>query len=80
MAIDILTKNDARKYVERLRGLVLGAKNFVLDDETAAAAAQLGVSHPELLLSFMKNARTPFEKIFLEWPLKAHLYAIDARV
>lgn len=58
---------DRSKVGTWARDAVLGARRFYLDDEVTAAAATLGVQHPDLLLQMLPRARSPFPRIWLEW-------------
>lgn len=66
--------------VANLRADVLRAKRYVLDDDVTAAAVDLGMQHPDILLAVLKNAFTPFEQIWIEWNPAAQMRAAKQNV
>lgn len=59
----------AAKLKEKLRS----SRRFFVDDEVTRAAVRLGLHHPNILLEMLHRARTPFEKVWLEWPVAAQV-------
>jgi len=57
-------KRVAMRYRERLRS----ARRFLLDHETASALATLALQHPDVLVAMVARARSPFDRIWIEWP------------
>lgn len=60
---------ERRRINGRYRDLMRNAKRFYLDEEATRAAAIMGYQHPDVLVAFLSRARTPFEKVWFEWPL-----------
>lgn len=60
---------DRRWMARKLKELLARSRRYVLDPDATFAAAKLGVTHPELLLSMLKRARTPYGLIWIEYPL-----------
>lgn len=64
-----------RRSVASLRADILRSKRYVLDDDVTAAAVDLGMQHPDILLAVLKNAFTPFDQIWIEWNPTAQMQA-----
>lgn len=64
-----------RKMADHLRGEILRAKRYILDDDVTSAAVDLGMQHPEIVLAVLKNAMAPFDSMWIEWNPQAQLEA-----
>jgi hypothetical protein len=64
-----------RKMAQALRGEILRAKRYILDDDVTEAAVDLGMQHPEILLAVLKNAMAPFDSMWIEWSPQAQMNA-----
>lgn len=62
-----------RALAVQVRAMLRSSRRFYIDEEVVRAASRLGVQHPKVLYEMLNRARTPFEKIWLEWPLDAQL-------
>jgi hypothetical protein len=70
--------SQQRKVAETLRRDILTSKRYILDDDVTAAAVDLGMQHPEILLAVLKNAMAPFDNMWIEWsPVAQHRASMD---
>jgi len=60
---------ERRRIAARYKDLMRSARRYYLDDDVTRAATTLGYQHPDILAGMLFRARTPFERIWVEWPL-----------
>lgn len=63
----------ARLVANQTRAMLRSSRRFYIDDEVVRAACRLGIQHPKVLFEMLQRARTPFDKMWLEWSLDAQL-------
>ena len=69
------TSAEERREREFVLSSCRGAKRYYLDDDVTEAASALGQEHPEILLEALRRARTPFERILLDYSPGAFVHA-----
>ncbi len=75
--VDGLGGPEARRRTgEKLRAALQRTRKYVVTDDAAAAAAVLGVQHPDVLLAMLHRARLPFPSVWIEWDQRVVLDAI----
>jgi hypothetical protein len=73
-------ESGQRKAAEQLRGEILRAQRYILDDDVVEAAVDLGVQHPEIVLAVLKSAMAPFDTMWIEWSPHAQMRAALANL
>lgn len=64
---------DRNRHSMALRSKVMGSQRFSVDYEVSRMAARLGIDNPDILMGMLRDARLPFNKIWIEWSNKAHI-------
>jgi hypothetical protein len=67
------TPEGRRKIGENIKNAMREARRFYVDEDATRSATKLGIQHPDILLSMLKRARLPFQKIWVEWDVRAQI-------
>lgn len=67
---------QGRRIASRYRDLMRNARRHYCDEDITEAAALLGYQHPDVLAAMLSRARTPFQTMWIEWPLDAALRVV----
>jgi len=72
----ILTGDDQaerKRHALSLRTRVIESRRFYANEDVSRSAARLGLDNPDILMGMLRNARLPFEKVWIEWHNRAHI-------
>lgn len=71
---------EHKKIGAELAPRMRAAQRFIVDDDTIATAALLGMQHPQVLQQMLPQARLPFRSAWIEWDNHAHARAVGNEV
>lgn len=69
------TPGERRAIHNALNTAVRGSTRFFLDEEASSFVSQLGALHPELLYAQLSRARSPFDRVFIDYSVPAFVTA-----